>query len=295
MKYYLMILVILYFGLNRAYSLGSNELLQAVDTKDYELALKLIPEAINQNPKDAMVHYIAGDVYLEMEKYEDAVRMFKKTVDIDKKNIDAWIKLGRALTFNDKREEAMEVLKDAQDKDEKNVFILLEMANVYLSKETLNNEDLTKAELLITQARELNKKEPASFVALGDYYFKQRVYDLAKQNYDEALQLNENLTSAREKLAISLYWLGNRETDEELSSQYFKRSLEEWNKLTQQDPKNAKAFFEQGKILFLSKNYKDAVISLRNFINPNHRKLRWLRGLIIALSLVWRKRNLVLL
>jgi len=272
-----MILVILYFGLNRAYSLGSNELLQAVDTKDYELALKLIPEAINQNPKDAMVHYIAGDVYLEMEKYEDAVRMFKKTVDIDKKNIDAWIKLGRALTFNDKREEAMEVLKDAQDKDEKNVFILLEMANVYLSKETLNNEDLTKAELLITQARELNKKEPASFVALGDYYFKQRVYDLAKQNYDEALQLNENLTSAREKLAISLYWLGNRETDEELSSQYFKRSLEEWNKLTQQDPKNAKAFFEQGKILFLSKNYKDAVISLRNFINlrPSSSLGRW--------------------
>lgn len=276
MKYFL-ILIGIVFSVSYAISQSGDELLNAVDQKDYVKALELIPQAIAEKPKDAMIHFVAGNVYLEMDKFNEAVSMFEKSVDLDKNNIDAWIRWGRSLTLSNKREEAMEVLKDAQDRDEKNIFILLEMANVYLLKENLTSEDLTKAELLITQARELNKKEPAAFVALGDYYFKQRVYELAMQNYEEALTLNSNLEDAREKLAISLYWLGNREADHELSSKYFGRSLEEWNKITQNDPKNAKAFFEQGKILFLSKNFKDAVISLRNYVNlrPTGSLGRW--------------------
>lgn len=276
MKYFL-ILIGIVFSINYAISQSSDELLNAVDQKEFERALQLIPQAIAEKPKDAMIHFVAGNVYLEMEKYNEAAAMFQKSVDLDKKNIDAWIRLGRALALSGKREEAMEELKDAQDRDEKNIFILLEMANVYLTKENLTSEDLTKAELLITQARELNKNEPAAFVALGDYYFKQRVYELAMQNYEEALTLNNNLADAREKLAISLYWLGNREADTELASQYYKRSLEEWNKITQNDPKNARAFFEQGKILFLSKNFKDAVITLRNYVNlrPSGSLGRW--------------------
>jgi len=276
MKYFL-ILIGIVFSINYAISQSSDELLNAVDQKEFERALQLIPQALAEKPKDAMIHFVAGNVYLVMEKYNEAATMFQKSVDLDKKNIDAWIRYGRALALSGKREEAMEELKDAQDRDEKNIFILLEMANVYLTKQDLTSEDLTKAELLITQARELNKNEPAAFVALGDYYFKQRVYELAMQNYEEALTLNNNLADAREKLAISLYWLGNREADVDLSSQYFKRSLEEWNKITQNDPKNAKAFFEQGKILFLSKNFKDAVISLRNYVNlrPSGSLGRW--------------------
>ncbi len=276
MKYFL-ILIGIVLSFNYAVSQTSDELLKAVEQKDFEKAIQLIPQSITENPKDAMIYFVAGTVYLEMDKYNDAVNMFKKAVEYDKKNIDARIKLAHALTLSDNRDEAMSVLKEAKDRDENNIFILLEMANVYLLKENLTSEDLTKAELLITQARELNKKEPAAFVALGDYYFKQRVYELAMQNYEEALTLNPNLVNAREKLAISLYWLGNRESDEDLSSKYFTRSLEEWNKITQQDPKNARAFFEQGKILFLSKNYKDAVITLRNYINlrPSGSLGRW--------------------
>ncbi|HRP01718.1 MAG TPA: tetratricopeptide repeat protein [Candidatus Kapabacteria bacterium] len=274
---YILILIGIAISLNIAFSQSSEEFLKAVEQKDYEAALQLIPKAVSEKPKDANIYYIAGEVYLEMDKYTDAEAMFQKVVDLDKNNIDARIKLAHSLTLSGKREQAMATLEDAQDRDETNVFVLLEMANVYLLKDNLTSDDLTKAELLITKAREMNKKEPASFVALGDYYFKQRVYELAMQNYDEALTLNPNLEDAREKLAISLYWLGNREADKELSTKYFSRSLEEWNKITTQDPKNAKAFFEQGKILFLSKNFKDAVISLRNYVNlrPSGSLGRW--------------------
>lgn len=259
------------------YGQEAADLKSAIDSKDFEKAVQMIPQVIAKNQKDALVHIMAGDVYLEMEKYTEAAQMFEKAVDLDKKNVDSWLKYGRSLAMSGKRKEALELLKDAQDRFERNVHVLLEMANVYLTKESLTSEDLTKAELLITQAREMDKSEPDAFVALGDYYFKQRVYELAKSNYDEALKLNPNLLTARERLAISLYWLGNNETDQELSTQYYTRSLEEWNKLTQQDPKNARAFFEQGKILFLSNNFKDAVITLRNYVNlrPSGSLGRW--------------------
>ena len=273
----LILVFLIFFIASRIFALDAKDLMDAYQSKDFELAIKLIPDAINQNPKDPQIHLIAGEIYLEMEKYAQAAQMFEKAVSLDRKNITSWVRWGRSLTLSGKYDEAMKILKDAQERDEKNVFVLLEMANVYLLRDNISNEDLTKAELLITRASQLNDKEPASFVALGDFYFKRRVYDLAKLNYEKALELNPNLSEAREKLAISFYWLGNREVDDDLSSQYFKRSLEEWNRITQNDPKNARAFFEQGKILFLSKNYKDAVIALRNYINlrPSSSLARW--------------------
>lgn len=43
--------------------------------------------------------------------------------------------------------------------------------------------------------------------------------------------------------------------DQTLSQEYFRRSLNEWNYITKVDPKNATAFYEQGKYFFLPPNF----------------------------------------
>jgi tetratricopeptide (TPR) repeat protein len=244
-----------------------------VESKDYEKALSVIPQALSDKPKDVETLLLAGLVYTELEKYQEALKVYNKANDIDRKNIKTWILLGKAYSLAGNIKDAISVLKDAIERDEKNIFVRLELANVYI-----RCDSLSKAEMVITQAKELNTKEPAAYVALGDLYFKQTVYELARSNYVEALELNPNLIDARMKLATSYYWLATRESSPELSSELFTRSLGEWNKVTQHDPKNSKAFFEQGKILFLSKNYIDAAKSLNNFIilRPSGSLGRWM-------------------
>jgi tetratricopeptide (TPR) repeat protein len=264
--------MVISYGIAVGQSAG-DQLKTYVEAKDYEKALSVIPQALSDKPKDVETLLLAGLVYTELEKYQDALKVYNKANDLDRKNIKTWILLGKAYSLAGDTKGAISVLKDAIERDEKNIFIRLELANVYM-----RSDSLSKAEMVITQAKDLDPKEPAAYIALGDLNFKMRVYEIARSNYVEALELNPDLLDARMKLATSYYWLAVRETNPELSSELFTRSLGEWNKVTQQDPKNAKAYYEQGKILFLSKNYVDAARSLNNFIilRPSGSYGRWM-------------------
>jgi len=49
----------------------------------------------------------------------------------------------------------------------------------------------------------IDPKNPAIFVASGNFYFARRVYELARDNYEKALQLDSTIVEAHLKLATS--------------------------------------------------------------------------------------------
>jgi tetratricopeptide (TPR) repeat protein len=240
--------------------------------KAYQEAYELLPSLVNQKYKDEMIYLAFGDVYFEMEKYDSARIMYQYAYDIRDDREEIVVKLARAYSYTKDVSKAVKLLKDFLKKNNDSWLCNLELGYVYLRADSLK-----QAEYYIAKARDLNKKNAEPLVALGDLYFTQKVYELARMNYEDALAINPDLTDARVKLATAYYWLANKEADENLSNELFTRSLKEWQIVSQKDPKNAKAWFEQGKILFLARRFEDAARAFYQFVQlrPTNALARW--------------------
>ncbi len=239
---------------------------------EFARAAAFIPEAIKDNKKNLDFLLLCGDIYMELEKCQQAYDVYIKADDIDGGEPYIMRRVGTSLSCLGKHHEALEILHEAVDEDKDDPQNLLTLAKAYIRADSLG-----KAELNITRAREMDKSNPNAYIGLGDLYFAQGVYELARQNYEEALNLEEDLLEARAKLATSYYWLGMREYDHDLANELFARSLKEWTTVTKKDPKNAKAFFQVGKIYFYSKKYMDAAKALTEFsrLRPDGALGRW--------------------
>ncbi|MCX7907945.1 MAG: tetratricopeptide repeat protein [Ignavibacteria bacterium] len=240
--------------------------------KAYQEAYELLPSLVNQKYKDESIYVAFGDVYFEFEKYDSAKIMYQFAYDIRNDREEIIVKLSRTLSYLKEVDKAIKLLKDYLKKNTESWSASLELGYVYLRADSIK-----QAEYYIARARDLNKKSAEPLVALGDLYFTQKVYELARMNYEEALAINPDLIDARIKLATAYYWLANREPDENLSNELFTRSLKEWQIVSQKDPKNARAWFEQGKILFLASRYDDAARALYQYVQlrPSGSLGRW--------------------
>jgi tetratricopeptide (TPR) repeat protein len=243
-----------------------------VKSKDFVNAEKYIKDAIALNPKNQDAFVMAGDIYTELEKFNQALDMYKAADDIEDYVPDVVSKLGVAYAITGNKSEAINILKKGIKKNPENVYMVLALGKAYLIIDSID-----QATLQITKARELNKRIAEPYVALGDLYFAQKVYELAKYNYEEALKIDENLTEARIKLATAYYWMGNIEYDQELSNELFNRSLKEWNIISQKEPKYARAWWEQGRILFFAKRWDLSAGTLLKYLElrPDHSLARW--------------------
>ncbi|MCX6155408.1 MAG: tetratricopeptide repeat protein [Candidatus Kapabacteria bacterium] len=242
--------------------------------KDYEKAAQNINGAIAESPKDWNLYLQCGDVYFEIEKYNDALKMYLKADDIHSSKPDIMKKVGRALTALKRFPEAVKVLKQAIKENDKDMTSFLELAQTYAEADSNN-----QAEIQINRAKELaGTKVAEPYVASGNLLFKQGIYELAKDNYEPALAINPNLIDARIKLAICYQKLANQTPPgDDLANTLFSRSLQQWDMVTKQDPKNAKAWYEKGKILFFSHRYSIAADALQEFvkIRPSAALGRW--------------------
>jgi tetratricopeptide (TPR) repeat protein len=272
MKNVLRILVV-FISIVSMYGQSSYEKIRDyVNSGDYSNAAALIPEAVRENPKNESMLILCGDIYFELDKLDSALIMYEKADDVNGDEPPTMRKIGRTLSQMGKHFEAIRQLKDAVKEAPEDVYNYLELGRAYIKADSMK-----LAEFNIAKAREINKTIPDAYVALGDLYFAQKVYELAKNNYEEALSINENLIEARIKLATAYYWLGMREFDKELANEFFERSLKEWNFITKKDPKNAKAYFEQGKILYFSQQFENAAKSLYEYVTlrPKGSLGRW--------------------
>lgn len=276
--------VLLMFTGNSLFAQGNlDQFKKAVEDKEFVEALRLTPEIVNQNRKDNSILMMAADVYMEMELPDSAVSVLAIAMDNDDDSPVLNREYALALSKANKSSMALSVMnallkKKKMDKDPENYVTL---SNIYLA-----TDSVLQAEYNLLVARELDDKNAQVYIGLGDLYFAKKVFELAKDNYEAALatdgkQLsNKSILNAKIKLASSYYKLGNMEMDQQLSNEYFRRSLNTWNEITKADPKNATAFFEQGKIFFLASKFIEAGASFNRYaiLRPEGWLGRWYAG-----------------
>lgn len=240
--------------------------------KDYPEAVKLIEQATAEKSKDEDIFTMAGDVYFELAMTEKALEMYKKAYDLDSKDNNIRRKYAKLLSETGKVNEAIELLNKAISSDKKDVKNYLALGQAYIKA-----GEMSKADLEIRKAQKMDEKLPEGWIALADLYFAQGVYSLAIDYYKKALELEETNIDARINLATSYYYTARAEEDKELKNGYYSQCLSEWEIVANKDPKNAKAFWEAGKIYYYSELWENAAKYLNKYIQlrPDHSLARF--------------------
>ncbi len=267
-----LIVLLLFFSQVAFSQISKDEFLELVKQKKFEEASKYIPDIATSYSKDIQMLLAFGDVYFDLEQFEEANRYYGAAYKLQDDDNMVAQKYAKSLAELKKYPEAIKVMKAIIKENPKELYNYITAAEIYIKADSL-----AEAEVQIDRARNIDKNNPAPLVTLGNLYFSKRVYELARQNYEEALALDPNNVEAHMNLAISYYWLANREMDKELSNELFTRSLKEWNTVARLDSMNAKAFFEQGKIWYFSEKYAEAATALSRYVKlrPNSSLGRW--------------------
>lgn len=259
----------------------AKELLAA---KEYPSALPAAIAAVKENPRDLPSLLLLGDVYDALDQQDSALAYYQKAQDVDYWKPEVMRKVALGLSALGKHGDALKKAEELTKTHAKDAESFLVLSQVYIAgtespdflKAKVDNP-LTKADAAVIKAQSINKSA-ASYVARGDLYFAQRVFELAQNNYEEALKLDANLTESRAKLAESYFRIANNQgTSKEDNIKYVNLSLQEWDKVTKADTNNVKAFFAKGKIQFLAKKYAEGIPTLQRYLKlkPDGSQGRW--------------------
>ncbi len=167
-----------YYGL-ALYNTGS----LAKAEENLKLALKDDDEGI-----DAML--TLGNLYSEQKKYDDANSQFKRALKIEPDNINAMIAQANNFSVQGKIDDAIIPLTRATtiSKDNPKVYIALGDAWRIRGTYKLAIDYYKKAIAL--------KKLPNAYTGLGDTYYRQKKYNDALAEYDNAIKTDPNYADA---------------------------------------------------------------------------------------------------
>lgn len=259
------LIIVVFFIVSASAIVSADELSdarRAVEQSDYSAALKHIRGAVAKKPQDPVTLELAARIYLELDILDTALSYSKRVYDDDNDEKSRVLLYAEALTRVNRHADASVILRK-QLRIQDDIDLSVALVNALVEADSLR-----AAELTATTIRSKYPKNPSSYIALGNLYFNSKpipVFELAVQNYVEALSLDSTLVKPHFNLAICYWRMGNRESDDELANSYFTRSLKEWDIVSKMDPKNARAWFEQGKILYLAGRFQQAVTALSKY------------------------------
>lgn len=284
MKYSISVIVCVLF-VSATHIFAQSPLQQAqnlLKAKEYSAALAPAQQAVRQDPKNVDALVLLGDVFDALDQQDSSAIYYFKAYDRDDDRADVLKKLALAYSAIGKHTDALKIAQ-AFVKDHKNdPFSYLTLSQVYVAASEQTTPEfanaIEKAQQEAFKAIKINKDLADGFVALGDINFARKVYELAKDNYEEALKRDNNLVTAHAKLAESYFRLGNLPgTSPEENIKFVNLSVQEWDKVTRADTNNVKAFYEKGRIQYRARQYKEAIPTLSRYasLKPDGWLGRW--------------------
>jgi tetratricopeptide (TPR) repeat protein len=235
--------------------------------------------------------YAEGLRAMQLEKWDDAVRIFTKLTSANPQDIDSWLSLGSAYVAKgekDKAAQAYKTVSQAGSMEGPKAFVIN-------ARVAILNNDMTTADKEIERAARYGKKESSVFRFLGETFlyagpnekpnytrameYLRKGYDINSRDFDnlmslgyafkeqsnggQAAQYYEYASNAQDKNPFPLFMIGRVYKIAKLPQ----KSIEYYNRAIAIDPKfslalRAKAeyyYFEERKYDEAVKAYKDLV------------------------------------
>jgi Tfp pilus assembly protein PilF/alkyl hydroperoxide reductase subunit AhpC len=158
--------------------------LQLANKKLYERALSNLEMAQEADTMFSAPHNLRGQIYLEIDSVEAAIREFEIAIRLDSMSVAARAGMGRALLLSGRVDEAFKSLSDLHAFDATYTPALLDLALVMVEQQKFSD-----AADSLTKALELNPRDPLIHYYLGKVYQKSGQPSKAAVSYQTALGL----------------------------------------------------------------------------------------------------------
>jgi len=232
----------------------------AIKAGDYVKALEILKK-VSKDSYNGNLYY--GIALFKTGSPGDAEKHLKAAVKADEERPEAYSTLGEIYTQQKKFSDAavqfelskkylpLSKTKDQLDKEEIGLIITVLKAE---SENFIADGKVDKAIASLTQAKIYDDKNPLLYVGLGDAYFARGAYDLAKNNYEQALKLKANYAPA-------IYGLGTIS----FKKKKYSEALEHYIKSSEADNNFGPAFFGKGVIFYLVDKFTDAAEAFERY------------------------------
>tara|TARA_Y100000996_G_C22545079_1_gene651485 strand:+ start:830 stop:2431 length:1602 start_codon:yes stop_codon:yes gene_type:complete len=188
---------------------------EAVKNKEFQLAIKLLKNAFEINPKSFEVCSKLGILTFQLGKFKDSINYFKKTTLIDHTSTLGYSNLGLIYNQLNNKELALKNYLKALEINPKNFLINYNLANFFFSNNDDENAEkyyLLSIELnsehfysynnlfeLYDRTNNLNKLEKTftiiskKFAPSPEINFLEGILQFKKKNYERVIELFKNL------------------------------------------------------------------------------------------------------
>jgi tetratricopeptide (TPR) repeat protein len=168
----------------------------AFDRKEYAKAVRLLTDAVEQNPNNADAFVARGTTYQRIYELDNALADYDAAIRINPKHVAAFNGRGSALHDKGEYENAIAEFDEAIRLDPKNPTAYVRRGSVWNSE-----GELDKALVDFDKAIRLDPKNAEAYFHRGGTWEWSHKLDKALADYDAAIRLDPKSIVAREKRA----------------------------------------------------------------------------------------------
>jgi tetratricopeptide (TPR) repeat protein len=141
------------------------------DDEDFDAAEEHLEQArtLTEAPEDlAHIEMSLGELEMEREQYEHALRYFQQAVEYDPNHHDIWSKLGNVYHILGNKEESIQAFQHAIEQDPRNVDNYADLGDVYIKADRL-----AEARAILEQGIQAVPKSSHLYVLLSATYINE--------------------------------------------------------------------------------------------------------------------------
>ncbi len=165
--------------------------MKALDAGNYKLAIELLSQALEKDPKDYYAQFNLGLAYSGAAQYKEAIDAYRRTLELNPKLYEADLNLGILLVQSQKAQDAIVVLEEAQFQKPSDFRPAYFLAQAYLAAERFD-----KAEAMYTIAVAANKMSAPAEYGIARAIAKQGRLQDAEPHYRRASELDPQYRDA---------------------------------------------------------------------------------------------------
>jgi tetratricopeptide (TPR) repeat protein len=192
------------------------------DNKQDEEAIKLLSEAIKNEPQNAEFKYYLGTFYEDSEQLDKAAKLIRAAIELDPDNPRYYFRLGVVYDKWNKKEDSMATMRKVIELDPKHANALNYLGYTYADLGT----NLDEAEQLIKEALKYKPNDGYITDSLGWVYYKKGEFEIALQYLQKAVQMVPDDPIMLEHLGDAYFKLNDKTN----ALKYYKKSLKHKDK-----------------------------------------------------------------
>jgi len=223
--------------------------------KNYIASIIFFNQAISINPTDPIVFNNRGNIFNEMNAFDEALASYDEAIRIDDKYSEPLFNKGVLFESINKKEEALQCYTLAISRNSNHFKAFCNQA--ILLKQLGNIE---KALDSIQQAIKIDPSNYVTYNLMGKFYYSKKDYSSAINSFTKAIELNNSFMEGFNNLGNALAATGQSAL-----------AMETYNTVLMLEPNNSEALFNKGLLFEEFQKYDLALESYNHslLIAPN--------------------------